>query len=300
MSADTVIEIRGLSKRYKHAVALDGLSLTVPRGSVYAFLGRNGAGKTTTLKILLGLTRATGGEARVLGLPCDNERASLEIRRRAASVNEKKTLYTCMTVEHIIRFTRPFFPAWNRDLESRYLKAFEIPLQQKVGALSKGTLSRLNLLLAMCRGAELLLLDEPTEGLDPAATEVVLQELMSLAAGAGATIFFSSHQLHEVEQIADRVCLIHAGRALLEESLDDIKLRYRRVSMVFEDAPPVEAFAPFGPLQKDGRTASVVTNGRAAHVVELARSLGAASIDVQPVTLKELFLESTRSHHAAA
>src|ERR1700722_4836083 len=197
-----IIETDQLSKSFKSQPALCGLDLRVPAGSIFGFLGRNGAGKTTTIKTLMGLLRSDSGGAHVFGIPVADADKSIEIRRRIGFVTEDKELYPYMTVEQIIRFTRGFFPKWRDDLERRYLKQFELPLNQKIPNLSKGMRSKLMLLLGISHGADLLILDEPTDGLDPVAVEEMLRELVALSAAEGTTIFFSSHHLEEVEQIA--------------------------------------------------------------------------------------------------
>ena len=209
---DFVIETHQLCKSFKDHPALRGLDLQVPAGSIFGFLGRNGAGKTTTIKTLMGLLRADNGSAHVFGVPVTDADSAAGIRRRIGFVTEDKELYPYMTVEQIIRFTRPFFPKWRRDLEQRYLEMFELPKARKIPDLSKGMRSKLMLLLAIARGAELLILDEPTDGLDPAATEDVLRELVSITGSSGITIFFSSHQLSEVELIADYVGIVDHGQ----------------------------------------------------------------------------------------
>lgn len=231
-----VIETTGLRKLFKGQPAVDGLDLRVPVGSVFGFLGRNGAGKTTTIRLLLGFLKSTGGEARLFGEAVGTD-GGAAIRRRIGYVSENKHLYPHMTVAQIIRFTRPFFPTWRDDLERRYLEIFELPPNRKISALSKGMRSSLMLLLGISHGAELLILDEPTEGLYPAVTEVVLRELVSLAASEETTIFFSSHQLAEVEQIADRVAIIDRGRTVVEGALDDLKVQYQRLRVVFQQEP---------------------------------------------------------------
>src|SRR5208283_5213849 len=152
-----------------------------------------------------GFLKPDGGHARVFGLAATDAAAGVEIRRRVGFVSEEKDLYPYMTVEQIIRFTRSFFPRWRDDLGRRYLKLFHLPPNRKIADLSKGMRSKLMLLLGISHGAELLILDEPTEGLDPVAVDDMLRELVSISATGGTTIFFSSHQLEEVEQIADRV-----------------------------------------------------------------------------------------------
>jgi len=203
--SEFVIEIAALQKSFKGNLALDGLDLRVPASSIFGFLGKNGAGKTTTMKLLLGLIRPSSGVVRVFGWDASDPAASIQIRSRIGFVTEDKELYPYMTVEQIIRFTRSLFPKWSIELERHYLEVFELPLKRKIPALSKGMRSKLMLLLAACRSAELLILDEPTEGLDPAATEDLLRELVTISITQGTTIFFSSHQLAEVDQIICRI-----------------------------------------------------------------------------------------------
>ncbi|MGH9656634.1 MAG: ABC transporter ATP-binding protein, partial [Bryobacteraceae bacterium] len=231
------METAGLRKSFKGHPALNGLDLKVPTGSIFGFLGRNGAGKTTTIKILMGILKADAGAARLFGMPVSDPATGIKARRRIGFVAEDKELYPYMTVEQMIRFTRPFFPKWRMDLEHQYLKMFDLPPKQKIPALSKGMRSKLMLLLAIARGADLLILDEPTDGLDPAAVEDVLRELVAIAGSEGITIFFSSHQLTEVEQVADYVAIIDRGKAIVADSLDDLKARYRRLHIVFESDP---------------------------------------------------------------
>jgi ABC-2 type transport system ATP-binding protein len=291
------IETIDLRKSYGDADALRGVTLRVPAGSIFGFLGRNGAGKTTTLKILLGMVRPTAGQARVFGLDATAEPSSVEIRRRAAFVSEEKDLYDYMTVEEIIRFTARFFPRWRRELEDRYLRAFALPLDRKVKALSRGTRTKLALLLALCRGPELLVLDEPTSGLDPAATEDVLQALVSHVAGEGMTIFFSSHQIAEVEQVADHVAIVDRGRVEMAGALDEMRERHRRVQLVFSGDAPYCAFQSPGVahIRRQGRVINVWATAGADSLVDEARALGPVSIDVIPVTLKDIFLETVKA-----
>jgi ABC-2 type transport system ATP-binding protein len=289
-----VIETIDLRKSYGAEDALRGLNLAVPAGSIFGFLGRNGAGKTTAIKTLLGMVKPTAGQARVLGLRADEEASSVEIRRRTGFVSEEKDLYGAMTVADIVGFTRAFYPGWRRDLEERYLRAFELPADRKVKALSRGTRTKLALLLALCRRADLLILDEPTSGLDPAVTEEVLQALVSHVASEPLTIFFSSHQIAEVDQIADRIAIIERGRTVVSGVLDDLRERYRRVQLVFPGEAPEAAFRAPGVVRarRDRRVLSVLCDSGAERIVAEARALNPVSVDVLPVTLKEIFLET--------
>jgi ABC-2 type transport system ATP-binding protein len=297
MTDRTVIETTNLTKRYDEVEALRGLNLRVPSGSIFGFLGKNGAGKTTTIKVLLGMAKPTGGAARVFGLSAAESAGGMEIRQRSAFVSDDKDLYDYMTVGEIIAFTRSFYPRWSPELEQKYLRKFELLPGRQIKELSRGTRTKLALLLALCRGAELLILDEPTAGLDPAMAEDVLQALVGHVAGQNATVFFSSHQLSEVEQIADHVAIIDRGQTVVSGALDDLRAQYQRVHLVFDgDAPDFKVHAPgTHRLQRRGRAITILSSNAGAALLDELRGYRPASIDVSPVTLKDIFLESVRT-----
>jgi ABC-2 type transport system ATP-binding protein len=297
MANPSVIETTELRKTFGGVHALRGSSLQVPAGSICGFLGRNGAGKTTTIKILLGMTAPTAGAAHVFGLDARVPAESVEIRRRTGFVSEDKALYGDMTVAEMIRFTSRFFPRWRGDLELQYLRAFELPAARKVKALSLGMRTQLGMLLALARGAELLILDEPTSGLDPAATEQVLQALVAHVAREQTTVFFSSHQIPQVEQIADRVAIIDRGRIVVAGALDELLDNYRRLQLVFDGDAPQPAFREPGVerVSRSGRVLTVLSRTCSDALLEEVRQLGPISVDVGHVTLKELFLEAAAS-----
>jgi ABC-2 type transport system ATP-binding protein len=294
--SDPVIETQGLLKSFKGLNALNGLNLSVPAGSIFGFLGRNGAGKTTTIKLLMGFLKPNGGNARIFGLDATDAAAGVEIRRRVGLVTEDKDLYPYMTVEQIIRFTRRFFPKWRDDLDQRYLKLFDLPPRRKISDLSKGMRSKLMLLLGISHGAELLILDEPTEGLDPVAVEEMLRELVGISGAGGTTIFFSSHQLEEVEQIAEHVCIIDRGTAIVTGSLDDLKAQYQRLRIVLDEELPAAIHWVDGveTVRQEGRTVEILASRNVDAILSQARSLPGASVERFPVTLKEIFMEHAR------
>ena len=294
MSDGFVIETADLRKRYDGVEALRGLSLAVPAGSICGFLGRTGAGKTTTIKVLLGMARPTAGRATVFGLPADSPPASVEIRRRTGFVGDDKGLYDAMTVRGMVRYTASFYPKWSRDREEHYLRRFELPAERGIKTLSRGMRTKLAMLLALCRGADLLVLDEPTTGLDPAATEEVLQALVGHAAAHGTTVFFSSHQLADVEQIADHVAIIDRGRIAVAGVLDDLRQNYRRIQLVFDGEAPHYTFQTKGVerVRRSGRVMTVLSSAGIDGVLGEARVLNPLSTDSAPVTLKDIFLDA--------
>ncbi len=295
MTDQAAIETSGLTKRYGSVEAIRGVSLRVPHGSICGLLGPNGAGKTTTLKMLIGLTRPSAGEGYVLGRRISDPRESVEIRRRAGFVSEGKELVDYMSIAEAIRFTSAFFPAWQPEIASRCLEIFGLAAAARVATLSKGMKCRLLLLLALARGAEVLLLDEPTDGLDPAAVEAFLQLLVGHVAGTGATVLLSSHRLAEVERVADRIAVLVHGELVLDEAIEDLQARYRRVHLVFDgDIPDAAwAFAVARSGHAEGRTVSLLVRDDVENVIEDARTLHPHAVDVQTVTLAEIFLDTT-------
>ncbi len=292
----TVIETIELAKNYGKHQAVRGMNLSVQAGSVCAFLGQNGAGKSSTIKMLLGMIHPTSGSGSIFGHRIDKESDSLLIRQKVAFVAEDKRLYDYMSVGQIIHFTRPFFPRWDYALEARLLEQFELPPERKIRQLSKGMRTKLALLLGFARGCELLILDEPTEGLDPVAIEDVLQIVVSLAA-QGTTIFFSSHQIAEVEQVADHVLMIDRGKLVLDAPMDRVKEQYRHIQAVFPEPVEERDFRLPGieKVSVAGRTVSFVASHNVDSIVEHARMLHAGSIDVLPISLKEIFLEKVKA-----
>ena len=227
-----VFELRNVTKRFRREVALDSVSLTGERGMVVALLGENGAGKTTALRILLGLLRADAGEAEVLGM--DSRRQGLEIRRRVGYVPDRPAVYEWMTVAEIGWFASGFYPTGYLQRYRQLIQRFRLPEDRKLRALSKGMLAKVSLALAMAHEPELLILDEPTSGLDPVVRREFLESMVDVAA-AGRTVLLSSHQVAEVERVADVVALLHHGRLTIVETMENLKESVREVVITSHD-----------------------------------------------------------------
>jgi ABC-2 type transport system ATP-binding protein len=284
---DLAIETHALHKHYGDIRAVDGLDMHVPRGAVYGFLGRNGAGKTTTIRLLAGLARASGGAMRVLDL--DPRADSVAILARTGLVIEKMLLPS-MTGNDLVRFNRGFFPRWSDALARKYAEVFELDMKRTFKKLSTGNRTKLCLLLALAQGAELIMLDEPTAGLDPVVTDQLLRVMVEDFANEGRTLFISSHHLSEVERIAEWVGIIDHGKLLLEARLDDMRTSFRRVRVVGEALPLAEWPDIVSANTGEGTTEYVVRANADAFAASL-QSQGATVLDVTPLNLSEIFLE---------
>lgn len=291
-----IIETQSLTKRFGDFEAVHDMNLCVSGQKITGFLGRNGAGKSTTIKMLLGMTHPSSGSGSLLGRPIDDPRANLEARRHVAYLGEDKQLYAYMTVEELIRFTRSFYTDWRPELEHRLFKQYQLPARKKVKTLSKGMRTKLALLLALSRSPALLILDEPSEGLDPVSIEELLESLVT-AAAEGTTVFFSSHQIAEVERIAEHVCIVDRGHLAMDVSLEELRQDYRRITLGFACQPSPQKFRVDGvrEVQTSGRQVTVLTSRNAEAVIELGRAMSAVSVDVTPVGLREVFLETVKA-----
>jgi ABC-2 type transport system ATP-binding protein len=284
---DLAIETHSLHKHFGEIHAVDGLDIHVPRGSIYGFLGRNGAGKTTTIRMLAGLARASGGDMLVLGL--DPRVDSVKILERTGLVIDKM-LIPSMTGNDLVRFNRGFFPRWSDALALKYAEVLELDMKRKFTKLSTGNRTKLCLLLALAQGAELIMLDEPTAGLDPVVTDQLLRLMVEDFAGAGRTLFLSSHHLSEIERIAEWAGIIDHGKLLLEARLDDMRNNFRRVRLVGEALPLVELPEIVSANIGEGTTEYVLRADADAFAARL-RSQGATVLDITPLNLSEIFLE---------
>ena len=297
MIPEPVIETRQLRKCYGRSVAVRSLDLCVEPNRITGFLGANGAGKSTTIRMLLGMLKPTGGNGTVLGRKIDDPRESVDLRRHIAYVSEDKRLYSYMTVEEMIRFTRPFYLDWRTDVEQELLRTYELPADRKIGSLSKGMRTKLALLLALSRRPSLLILDEPGDGLDPGGIEQLLECLVGQSSD-GAAVFFSSHQIADVERIADNICILDKGCLILDASMDDLRQSYRQITIVFPELPAEREFQFAGVerIRTSGQQMVVFLSANAEAVVDRARHFHATSINVAPVALRDVYLQIVRGN----
>jgi len=227
MNDNSVIELRGVTKSFGKKAVLNGVDLAVTAGQTFAFLGRNGAGKTTTIRMLLGLLKPDGGQIRVLGL--DPTADALEIRRRVGYLAEDQAMFGWMRVEQLLSFMAPFYPTWDKARARELAEKFELPMKTRTKHLSKGQGVRLGLLLALAHRPKLVILDDPTLGLDPIMRKEFLRDLVTYLQSEQVTVFFSSHLLYEIEPVADAVAILDHGRIVRQAATEDLRQRVKRL-----------------------------------------------------------------------
>jgi ABC-2 type transport system ATP-binding protein len=269
------------------------LNLRIQPGAVYGFLGRNGAGKTTTMRMLLDLVRPTKGSARVLGLDPSRETELMRILERVAFVPQRKQLYGWATPAELVRMNQAYFPRWSDAAAARLAQRLEIPMNMAFRKLSIGNQSKVALLLALAQEAELLVLDEPTAGLDPVMVDEILRTPIEDHVGQRRTIFVSSHHLGEVEQICDWVGILEEGRLLLESRLEEIRQEFRLV-IAWGEGLPVAQSAEVVSATTDGRFRRYVVSREAERFAAELRGQGGTILEISPLGLRELFLHLVR------
>jgi ABC-type multidrug transport system ATPase subunit len=229
--SESVISVSELTRRFGATTALASVSLSMPRGAVYGLVGANGAGKTTLIKHLLGLLRAESGSVRVFGL--DPVADPVGVLSRIGYLSEENDLPGWMRVEELLRYSRAFYPAWDDGYADELRRTFALDPTARITNLSKGQKARAGLLIALAHQPELLVLDEPSSGLDPIVRRDILGAVIRTIADEGRTVLFSSHLLDEVEEVADHVTMLSRGQVVLSAPLDAIKESHRSLNEAF-------------------------------------------------------------------
>ncbi len=286
---ETVIDLAGVSRRFDARLALDGVTLAVPRGCVFGLVGENGAGKTTLIKHVLGLLRPESGSVRVFGR--DPVGDPVGVLSRVGYLSELRDLPAWMRVEELLRYSRAFYPKWD-DAYAESLRAqFGLDPQARIQHLSRGESAKAGLVIALAHRPELLLLDEPSSGLDPVVRRDILEAIIRTVAEEGRTVFFSSHLLDEVERVSDQVAMMVEGRMVLAGPLEEIKLTHHQLTLRF-DQPQAHAPVIAGALSVvgAGQEWTVLCNGTRPELVEAAGKLGARVVAERHPSLDEIFV----------
>ncbi len=282
-----------VTRTYGRRVALSGFSLRVEPGTVLGLVGRNGAGKTTALRLAHGILWPDSGSVRVLGL--DPVKQGIEVRTRCSLLAEESALYPWMTVGEIVDFASKLHPRWDASVAASYMKRLELDAKAKIKTLSRGTKAKVALLLAVAVRPDLLLLDDPTAGLDPLVRREVLEGILEAIPGEGGAVVYASHMVTDLERIADRIAYIDGGRLQLSGTIDELKARIRRVSAVFDGGAP-SALALPGALEtrNEGRELVAVVDGGAALCAPALRAAGATSVEESPLPLEDILVACLR------
>ncbi|MCY2967647.1 MAG: ABC transporter ATP-binding protein [Planctomycetota bacterium] len=289
-----LIDIRGVTRRFGEKTALHNISLTIPSGGVFGLIGGNGAGKTTLIKHLLGLYRPQSGSVRVFGL--DPVQDPVGTLGRIGYLSEDRDLPDWMRVGELMRYTQAFFPKWDVKYAQELQQAFDLDPLAKVKTLSRGQRARAGLLIALAHRPELLVLDEPSSGLDPVVRRDILGAIIRTIADEGRTVLFSSHLLDEVERVADRLAIIHEGEILLTSSLDEIKESHRRLTLRF-NSPHAAAPVLGSVLASDGHDTewTYICHGKIDELRRSAVAAGATVVDEAALSLDEIFVSQIQS-----
>lgn len=299
MSAEYAIMLDHVSKRFGGRPVVDDLSFRVRRGTTLGLIGLNGAGKTTAIRLIVGLLGPDVGRIEVDGIRHEQDRAG--IKARIGYVPDRPNVYPWMRVEEVIAFARSFHPRWNDQRCRELVRMFRLDLNRRAGQLSKGQAAQLSLLLAIAHDPPVLVLDEPTNGLDPIVRDEFLENVLATTGAQEQTVLFSSHALDEVHRLADSVAFLHEGRLLLHGGIDDLLDRTKRVRAVLEDEmedvlpPPGMVFQ-----QVNGREWLMTLENFDRTHLEFVRAKNRVShVDVQDVSLGDLFKDFVRGRRRA-
>jgi ABC-2 type transport system ATP-binding protein len=293
---DPVIQTRGLTRYFGRKCAVDSASFRVPRGSVFAFIGRNGAGKSTTIRMILGLLEPTRGSSTILGH--DSANLPPAVRARIGYMAEGHPVYGWMPVGQYARFQRGFYPHWNQDVFSAVIDHFSIDPRTRAGNLSHGQRAGLHLAMTLAIEPEVLMLDDPATGLDPAARRSLLEAMIYFTRSRERTIFFSTHLLDDVERVADYVAVLDYSVLRACCGVETFRERVRRLVARFPAEPPRDLPTTPGLLQaardENELTLLLVNSNRQTH--RLLESVGAEAVEEQSVGLEEALIAYVGRH----
>jgi ABC-2 type transport system ATP-binding protein len=284
---DLAIQLSGVGKKYPF-FSLEKINLKMPEGQIMGLIGPNGAGKSTTIRILLGLVHQDCGEVRVLGhrMPAEQVDAKWDI----GFASDDMRLYNSMTLDWHMRFIRSIYPGWDSQYAHLLLKRFGLRAEQKIKGLSHGQRIKATLLLVLVRKPKLLVLDEPTTGLDPVARHEILRELTSIMGDEGRSVLFSSHNTHDVEQISDRITFIDRGRIIDSMDKEMYLDRWRRLRLEVPDGIQLPALPGIIGVRQTGRLAVATANAFVPDLANAYESTGARVQGIETMTLEEIFV----------
>ncbi len=289
---EPVLLATGLCRKFRRKNALVDVTLTVPRGVVFGLVGENGAGKTTLLRHFLGVLRPTAGEVRVFGKNPINE--PVEVLSRIGFLSEERDLPGWMTVKELMRYTQAFYPGWDEDYSEALRTHFALDPASKIKQLSRGEQAKTGLLMALAYRPELLILDEPSAGLDPVARRDILEAIVRTVADEGRTVLFSSHLLDEIERVSDQVAMLHEGKVLFQGALDDIKAGHQVLTLTHSTENAAPEWPGVVQARQDGNVWTALCSGTSQEVADQAQAAGWRVTDQRIPSLEEVFIARVR------
>ncbi len=289
---DLSVHFEGVSKRYPH-FTLDNIDLELPTGTIMGFIGANGAGKSTTIRILMGLVHQDSGSVHVLGHAMPEEQAAA--KRDIGFVSEDMRLYGSATLRWHMDFVQSIYPTWDKSYAESLLQRFVLKPEQRIKGLSHGQRVKATLLLVLARRPRLLVLDEPTTGLDPVARHEVLGELMAVLADEDRTVLFSSHNTLDVEQISDQITFIDRGHIIASDNKEAFFDSWRRLRLVLPPDAPLPKLPGVVNVGGSDRLPVLTTNRFEPAMVSVCNELGATVQGIDTMTLEEIFVANVHT-----
>lgn len=283
----SAFKLMGVRKTYKH-FDLHNIDLELPSGCIMGFIGPNGAGKSTTIRILMGLVRQDAGDVEVLAKPMPSRQR--DVKLDVGFVSEDMRLYSGATVQWHMNFVAAIYPSWDKSYAEKLVKRFDLNPDHKVKGLSRGQAVKTSLLLALARHPKLLILDEPTTGLDPVVRQEVLSELMDVLRDEERSILMSSHNTQDVQQISDMIAVIDGGVILESDEKETFLERWRRVILEVDPQIPLSVPNDCHALSRNGRTCILTTGRYSDELLSDLKKSGAVPLEIQRLTLEEIFL----------
>lgn len=288
-----IVDIQNITRTFGSKKALDNVSLTQEKGTVLGLVGENGSGKTTLIKHVLGLLKPDKGSVKVFGMDPVND--PVPVLAQIGYLSEEDILPAWMRIRELQRYMQGFYPTWDQEYADQLVRDFGLDREARLMGLSKGQRARAGLMAALAYRPELLLLDEPSSGLDPIVRRDILGAIVRTIAEEGRTVLFSSHLLGEVDRVADRVAMIKNGSVVFCESLDDLKETHLELTLVFSQSRPVPPrFVGAIAAEGSGKEWSVVFKGTTAQAEAAAQTLDAAVAEHRWASLDEIFVAYSR------
>jgi ABC-2 type transport system ATP-binding protein len=284
-----MIEVTNVKKDFEDLEALKDINISIKRGSIYGLLGSNGAGKTTLLKLIAGIYKQDSGRVSIDTQPVYE---NIDIKQRMIFLADAPFYFSNYTVKQMAEFFEDMYPRWNKQRFEHLVKQFELDPAKKVQRFSKGMQRQVAFILAFSAMPDILILDEPIDGLDPVMRKRVKTLIVDDVAERGMTVIISSHNLREIEDICDHVGILHKGKLILEKDLEDLKSDVHKVQVAFQGHPSKELFQNINILYKEerGSVLLLIVKGREDQVKEHFQSFQPVIFDLLPLTLEEIFI----------